>query len=98
MQTDPLPSKSVVLRMTPDEARTLHLAAGTTVSLMDQVGDVPAEAPLYGKRDELVRIARRLDHEINHAGFNPLGGASRGIGHCSCAAGPGTNPACPVHP
>lgn len=30
--------------------------------------------------------------------FNPLGGAARGVGRCTCAAGPGTNPACPVHP
>lgn len=35
--------------------------------------------------------ARKLD-------WNPLGGASRGVGHCRCAAGPGTNPTCPVHP
>jgi len=32
------------------------------------------------------------------SGFHPLGGASRGVGRCICAAGPGTNPACPVHP
>jgi len=30
--------------------------------------------------------------------LNPLGGASRGYGRCTCAAGPGTNPSCPVHP
>lgn len=30
--------------------------------------------------------------------FNPLGGAARGLGRCTCAAGPGTNPLCPVHP
>lgn len=30
--------------------------------------------------------------------FNPLGGAARGVGRCVCAAGPGTNPACEVHP
>lgn len=30
--------------------------------------------------------------------FDPLGGAAHGVGRCSCAAGPGTNPACPVHP
>jgi hypothetical protein len=30
--------------------------------------------------------------------FDPLGGAARGVGRCNCAAGPGTNPGCPVHP
>lgn len=30
--------------------------------------------------------------------FNPLGGAARGVGRCTCPAGPGTNPACQVHP
>lgn len=40
------------------------------------------------------RIARTLPEQE----FNPLGGASRGIGRCTCAAGPGTNPSCPVHP
>jgi predicted HAD superfamily Cof-like phosphohydrolase len=30
--------------------------------------------------------------------FNPLGGAARGVGRCVCAAGPGTNPACEIHP
>lgn len=29
---------------------------------------------------------------------NPLGGAARGVGRCVCAAGPGTNLACQVHP
>jgi hypothetical protein len=99
---------SVVLRMKPDEARAAHHALATTISLMDQVGDVPPDAPLYGWRDGLAALARRLDHEINHApggrryadpgGFNPLGGAARGIGRCSCPAGRGTDPGCPVHP
>lgn len=31
-------------------------------------------------------------------GHDPLGGAARGVGRCTCAAGPGTNPSCPVHP
>lgn len=30
--------------------------------------------------------------------FNPLGGAHRGVGRCTCYCGPGTDPACPVHP
>lgn len=70
----------IVLRLNPGDARALWHAAGTAVSLMDQVGTVPPHAPLYGQRDRLVSVAQRLDHEINHAGgFNPLGGASRGI-------------------
>lgn len=46
--------------------------------------------------DELIRFAAEEFVEANK--FNPLGGASRGVGKCTCAAGPGTNPSCPVHP
>lgn len=65
---DSLPSKTVTLRMDPTEARALWHAACTTVELMDQVGEIPSHAPLYGQRDRLVGVARRLDHEINHTG------------------------------
>ncbi len=57
----------VVLRMESDEARAVHHALKTTISLMDQVGAIPPEAPLYGWRDRLADLARRLDHEINDA-------------------------------
>jgi hypothetical protein len=30
--------------------------------------------------------------------FNPLSGASRGVGRCTCPCGKGTDPGCPVHP
>jgi hypothetical protein len=89
---------TVTLRMEPAEARAAHHALATVVQLMDEVGEIPPHAPLYGWRDRLAALARRLDHEINHAGHNPLGGAARGVGRCVCAAGPGTNPACEVHP
>lgn len=49
------------------EARAVWHAIATTVDLMDQVGEIPAEAPLFGQRDRLVAVAQRLDHEINHA-------------------------------
>jgi hypothetical protein len=57
---------SVVLRMDTQEARALWHAACTTVELMDKVGRIPREAPLYGQRDRLIAVAKRLDHEINH--------------------------------
>lgn len=30
--------------------------------------------------------------------FDPLNGASRGVGRCTCPCGRGTDPSCPVHP
>lgn len=57
---------TVTLRMDALEARALWHAACTTVTLMDEVGDIPTHAPLYGQRDRLMDVARRLDHEINH--------------------------------
>lgn len=30
--------------------------------------------------------------------FNPVGGASRGVGWCTCPCGKGTDPGCRVHP
>lgn len=57
--------KDVILRLSRDEARALWHAAGTTVLLMDEVGEIPKDAPLYGQRDRLAAVARRIDHEIN---------------------------------
>lgn len=51
---------------------------------------------------EVKAAARRMDNRMRNIErepeFNPLGGAARGVGNCVCAAGPGTNPACQVHP
>jgi hypothetical protein len=63
-------TERVTLEMDHDEARALWHAAGTTVSLMEQVeaepgNSIPPHAPLYGQKDRLVGVARRLDHEIN---------------------------------
>ncbi len=90
----------VTLQMDLPEARAAWHAISTAVHLMDAVeaepgNAVPPNAPLYGQRERLIAVAQRLDHEIN---CNPLGGAARGQGRCVCAAGPGTNPACQVHP
>lgn len=60
---------TVTFSLPTDEARAVWLAVGMAVTLMDDLGDtVPADAPLYGKRDCLEAVARRLDHEINRAG------------------------------
>lgn len=42
--------------------------------------------------------ADRKAREVPIPDFNPLGGGLRGVGRCTCPAGRGTNPACPVHP
>lgn len=52
------------------DVRLLHYAASLAVQLYDAVeaepgNSVPPHAPLYGKRDRLVQLARRLDHEAN---------------------------------
>ncbi len=61
-------ARSVVFAMTPTEARAVWHVLGMGVDLMDAVNDeIPSSAPLFGKRDELVALARRLDHEINHS-------------------------------
>jgi len=60
-------ARRIVLRVDPEEARALWHATCLAVDLIDQVGEVPSDAPLYGQRDRLVALARRLDHEINHA-------------------------------
>ena len=57
----------IVLRLDAVEARALWHAVCTAGQLMDHVGEIPRDAPLYGQRDRIVEIARRLDHEINHA-------------------------------
>lgn len=56
----------VVLCMDPIEARALRHSVCTTVQLMEQIGDIPPDAPLYGQHDRLVAVACRLDHKINH--------------------------------
>lgn len=62
---------NVRLDLTDQEADDLHHAISTVVGLMDQVGDIPKSAPLYGARPRLVTVARRLDHERNHHGAVP---------------------------
>jgi hypothetical protein len=80
----------VSLDMEATEARAVWHAISTAVDLMDAVeaepgNAIPPHAPLYGQRDRLIAVAQRLDHEINCC-----------PGRCTCAAGRGTNPACPV--
>lgn len=63
-------SEAIVVHMDPAEARALWHAACTTVQLIDAVeaepgNSIPPHAPLYGQRDRLVAVARRLDHECN---------------------------------
>lgn len=64
-------SSEVVLEMDEQEAHDLHHAISTVVDLIDQVGDIPSDAPLYGARPRLVLLARRLDHERRHKGALP---------------------------
>lgn len=63
----------VTLTMDGVTARAVWHAVCTTVLLIDAVEDepgnsVPPHAPLYGQRERLVDVARRLDHECNQAG------------------------------
>lgn len=81
-----------------DEARAVWHAISTTVSLMDQIeaepgNSVPAHAPLYGWRDRLMEVSRRLDHEINEAERY-----ARIKPRCTCPCGRGTDPGCAVCP
>lgn len=81
-----------------DEARAVWHAISTAVSLMDQIeaepgNSVPAHAPLYGWRDRLMEVARRLDHEINTAERD-----ARRKPQCSCGFQRGSDPGCEVHP
>lgn len=57
----------VTLSMDAVEARALWHAACVVVQIYGEVDYIPPHAPLYGQRDRLVALARRLDHEINHA-------------------------------
>lgn len=61
-------SVRVTLDMDPQEARAVWHALGGIVDLIDQVDTIPPHAPLYGQRDRLIDVARRLDHECNQAG------------------------------
>lgn len=61
-------SRDCEFKLPVEDVRLLHLAASMAVDLYDAVeqdGGVPANAPLYGKRDRLVELARQLDHEAN---------------------------------
>lgn len=52
-----------------EDFRVLHHAVSMAITLYDSVeaeSGVPSHAPLYGKRDRLVELARRIDHEANH--------------------------------
>lgn len=53
-----------------DDLRLIHHAVSMGIDLYDAVeeGDgVPKDAPLYGKRDRLAELARRIDHLANCA-------------------------------
>lgn len=67
----------------------VHCQLGATATRIEQILDVEIKMA-YDLRAQVMR------GEVGR--YHPLGGASRGIGDCTCAAGPGTNPACPVHP
>jgi predicted HAD superfamily Cof-like phosphohydrolase len=57
-----------------EDLRTLHAALSLAITLYDAVdedGGVPSDAPLHGKRDRLVELARLLDHEANCPGPPP---------------------------
>lgn len=58
---------------------------GRAYRLSDEMPDMPPWTH--------VERAFRVDPK-----YNPLGGAARGVGRCTCLAGPGTNPGCQVHP
>jgi hypothetical protein len=48
-------------------------------------------------KPDLLEMLRESTTSIEDE-FHPLGGSHYGVGRCSCYAGPGTDPACPVHP
>jgi hypothetical protein len=51
-----------------EDFQLLHDATAIVVTLYDALEKeegVPRDAPLYGKRDRLAQLARRLDHEAN---------------------------------
>jgi hypothetical protein len=65
-----VPGDDRTLTLPVDDVQLLHHAAAMSVQLYDAVESepgnrVPPDAPLYGKRDRLVELARRLDHEAN---------------------------------
>jgi hypothetical protein len=56
------------VKLSREDAQLAHDAVGMAVTLYDAVDSesgVPSDAPLYGKRDRLVELARRFDHEAN---------------------------------
>lgn len=63
--------KAQTLALAAEDWRLLHHATSMAITLYDAVEEesgVPAHAPLYGKRDRLVELARRIDHEANCGG------------------------------
>jgi hypothetical protein len=70
--------ETISLTLSVQDVRILHHAAATAAQVYDAAESegqkVPAHAPLFGKRDRLVELARRLDHEANCAALsNPQG-------------------------
>jgi hypothetical protein len=58
-------------RMSRAEARAVWHSLSVAVTLLREIDDVPPSAPLYGQENVLLAVARRLDHEINHAAATP---------------------------
>jgi hypothetical protein len=61
----------VTLGLSDREAHDVHQALSVVISLIDEVGTIPEDAPLHGARPRLVTVARRLDHERRHHGAVP---------------------------
>jgi len=74
------------------------LAMGTSEGLSIKPDGFFAKRLAKTSHPEINQLDETPEEKAKSQGFNPLGGASRGVGRCICAAGPGTNPACPVHP
>jgi hypothetical protein len=56
------------VKLSREDAQLAHDAVGMAVTIYDAVeaeSGVPKDAPLYGKRDRMVELARRFDHEAN---------------------------------
>lgn len=57
-----------------DDWRILHQGVSLAIELYDSVekeSGVPVHAPLYGKRDRLLELARGLDHTARHGLTQP---------------------------
>lgn len=56
------------MKLSREDAQLVHDAIAMAVTIYDFVesdNGVPSDAPLYGKRDDMVTLARRFDHEAN---------------------------------